>query len=128
MIPVPEPLLARGIGDMVRVTDARMSGTSYGTVFLHVAPEGAVGGAIGLLRDGDVIRADADAGVLEVELSDGELAQRAAASSSVAVVTRGYPALYRRHVTQATQGCDFDFLVPPRGEPPRLDEPVVGRS
>ncbi len=128
MIPIPAPLLARGIRDMVRVTDARMSGTSFGTVYLHVAPEAAVGGALGLVRDGDVIRADADAGVLEVELSDAELAARAASAPRAPGVGRGYVSLYRRHVTQAPSGCDFDFLALEAGRTPHLEEPVVGRS
>lgn len=130
MIPVPEPLLASGVTDMVRVTDARMSGTSYGTVFLHVAPEGAVGGPIGLVRDGDMISVDADAGVIELEVSDAELARRAHehAEDTSRQPTRGYVEFYRRHVSQAPEGCDFDFLVQPRGVTPRLVEPVVGRS
>ncbi len=127
MIPIPEPLLDRGVTDMVRVTDARMSGTSFGTVFLHVAPEGAVGGVIGLVRDGDFIRVDADGGVLELEVSEEELATRTP-SPNQSVDARGYVELYRRHVTQAPEGCDFDFLVQPRGQAPRLVEPVVGRS
>jgi dihydroxy-acid dehydratase len=104
-----------------------MSGTSFGTVFLHVAPEGAVGGVIGLVRDGDFIRVDADAGVLELEVSEEELATRTP-SPIQSVDARGYVELYRRHVTQAPEGCDFDFLVQPRGHAPRLVEPVVGRS
>ncbi len=128
MIPIPAPVLARGTRDMVRVTDARMSGTSFGTVYLHVAPEAAVGGALGLVHDGDVIRADADAGVLEVELSDAELAARAASASRAPTAGRGYVALYQRHVTQAPSGCDFDFLALEAGRTPQLDEPVVGRS
>ncbi len=128
MVPIPEPLLARGVRDMVRVTDARMSGTSYGTVFLHVAPEAAVGGALGRVRDGDVITVDADAGVLHVELSEDELAGRRADWPVAGSQERGYVALYRRHVTQAPDGCDFDFLVQPRGVAPQLREPVVGRS
>jgi dihydroxy-acid dehydratase len=129
MIPIPEPLLERGVTDMVRVTDARMSGTSYGTVFLHAAPEAAVGGPLALVHDGDMIRVDADAGELELEVSDDELAARAAARRPAPVVrSRGYVELYRRHVTQAPEGCDFDFLAQPRGETPRLVEPVVGRS
>jgi dihydroxy-acid dehydratase len=129
MIPIPEPLLERGVTDMVRVTDARMSGTSYGTVFLHAAPEAAIGGALGLVRDGDIIRVDADAGELELEVSDDELGRRAALRKPArAPHVRGYVELYRRHVTQAPEGCDFDFLAQPRGEAPRLVEPVVGRS
>ncbi|HQU27320.1 MAG TPA: dihydroxy-acid dehydratase [Acidimicrobiales bacterium] len=128
MIPIPAPLLARGVRDLVRVTDARMSGTSFGTVYLHVAPEAAVGGALGLVRDGDVIHADADAGVLEVELSDAELAERAGSRPPAPESGRGYVSLYRRHVTQAPSGCDFDFLALEAGRVPRLEEPVVGRS
>jgi dihydroxy-acid dehydratase len=128
MIPIPAPLLERGVTDMVRVTDARMSGTSFGTVYLHVAPEGAIGGPIGLVRDGDLINIDADAGVLEVEVSDSELASRRAVSDEGRPVRRGYVELYRRHVSQAPAGCDFDFLALETGQRPLLDEPVVGRS
>ncbi|MGH3733478.1 MAG: dihydroxy-acid dehydratase [Acidimicrobiales bacterium] len=128
MIPIPEPLLERGVTDMVRVTDARMSGTSFGTVFLHVAPEAAAGGVLGLVRDGDMIRVDADAGEIELEVDEKELAQRTASTRSTSPAGRGYVELYRRHVTQAPEGCDFDFLATPRGETPRLVEPVVGRS
>jgi dihydroxyacid dehydratase/phosphogluconate dehydratase len=128
MIPIPAPLLDAGVSDMVRVTDARMSGTSFGTVFLHVAPEGAVGGAIGLVRDGDIINVDAHAGVLDVELSDEELAARRGARDETRAVHRGYVELYRRHVNQAPSGCDFDFLALEQGQRPHLEEPVVGRS
>ena len=128
MIPIPTPLLERGITDMVRVTDARMSGTSYGTVFLHVAPEGAVGGAIGLVRDGDFITVDADGGRINVELSDDQLTARREEGDVTAPLRRGYVELYRRHVNQAPAGCDFDFLALEQGKRPHLDEPVVGRS
>ena len=128
MIPVPEPLLERGVTDMVRVSDARMSGTSFGTVYLHASPEAAVGGALGLVRDGDIIHVDADAGVIELEVESDELAARRADTRPPLGDTRGYVDLYRRHVTQAPEGCDFDFLVPPTGQAPRLVEPVVGRS
>jgi dihydroxy-acid dehydratase len=128
MIPIPEPLLTKGVTDMVRVTDARMSGTSFGTVFLHVAPEAAVGGAIGLVRDGDVIHVDADGGSIVLEVDDDELARRAAVLVPPRGAHRGYAELYRRHVSQAPDGCDFDFLVQPRGESPQRTEPVVGRS
>jgi dihydroxy-acid dehydratase len=128
MIPVPASLLQRGVTDMVRVTDARMSGTSYGTVFLHVAPEGAVGGVIGLIRDGDLITVDADAGVIDVAISDEEMTTRRGQSDPSSHPGRGYLHLYRRHVTQAPAGCDFDFLALEPGRRPHLDEPVVGRS
>ncbi len=128
MIPIPEPLLDSGVTDMVRITDARMSGTSYGTVFLHVAPEEAAGGAIGLVEDGDLIVVDADAGVISVEVADHEFERRRASKATTASSSRGYLGLYRQHVTQAPEGCDFDFLLPEAGQPPHLDEPVVGRS
>jgi len=128
MIPIPTPLLDRGVTDMVRVTDARMSGTSFGTVFLHVAPEGAADGPIGLVRDGDVITVDADAGRIDVALSSAEMAERRSQRDQIQPSTRGYVELYRRHVTQAPAGCDFDFLALEPGQRPHLEEPVVGRS
>ncbi|MGB8178587.1 MAG: dihydroxy-acid dehydratase, partial [Acidimicrobiales bacterium] len=128
MIPIPEPLLERGVTDMVRVTDARMSGTSFGTVFLHVAPEGAAGGPLGLVRNGDMIRVDADGGEIELEVADEELETRRASTARPRATGRGFTELYRRHVSQAPEGCDFDFLVTPRGQAPHLEEPVVGRS
>ena len=128
MIPIPQPLLERGVTDMVRVTDARMSGTSFGTVFLHVAPEGAIGGTIGLVRDGDMIVVDADAGVLHLDVSDDELAVRRTSPGVTPRRSRGYVELFRQHVTQAPTGCDFDFLALDEGATPHLDEPVVGRS
>jgi dihydroxyacid dehydratase/phosphogluconate dehydratase len=128
MIPVPEPLLQRGVTDMVRVSDARMSGTSFGTVYLHVSPEAAVGGALGLVKDGDLIHVDADAGVIELEVDEDELATRRRATRLPSAGSRGYVDLYRRHVSQAPEGCDFDFLAQPTGQAPRLVEPVVGRS
>ena len=128
MIPIPTPLLERGVTDMVRVTDARMSGTSFGTVFLHVAPEGAADGPIGLVRDGDVITVDADEGRIEVAISSEEMAARRAQRDQTRPASRGYVELYRRHVTQAPAGCDFDFLALEPGQRPHLDEPVVGRS
>jgi dihydroxy-acid dehydratase len=128
MIPIPTPLLDQGVTDMVRVTDARMSGTSYGTVFLHVSPEGAVGGPIGLVRDGDIITVDADAGTIDVSISSDEMAARRSDRDQIPAVKRGYVELYRRHVTQAPAGCDFDFLALEPGQRPFLEEPVVGRS
>jgi dihydroxy-acid dehydratase len=128
MIPIPSPLLERGVTDMVRVTDARMSGTSFGTVFLHVAPEGAADGPIGLVRDGDVITVDADAGLINVAIAPEEMAARRSSRDQTRPATRGYVELYRRHVTQAPAGCDFDFLALEPGQRPHLDEPVVGRS
>lgn len=128
MIPIPSPLLEQGVVDMVRVTDARMSGTSFGTVFLHAAPEGAADGVIGLVKDGDMITVDADAGLIDVDISTTELALRRSQRDQTRPFHRGYVELYRRHVTQAPSGCDFDFLALEPGRQPHLDEPVVGRS
>ena len=128
MVSLPPSVLARGVRDMVRVTDARMSGTSFGTVFLHVSPEAAVGGPLALVRDGDMIRVDADAGVIELEVDEAELSRRRNDWTPPPAPGRGYISFYNDHVTQAPQGCDFDFLAGRPGQPPRLEEPVVGRS
>ena len=129
MIPIPAKLAAAGVTDMVRVTDARMSGTSYGTVFLHAAPEAAVGGPLALVADGDMISVDAAAGSISLEVPEGELARRRAAWAPPASPhLRGWPALYRDHVLQAPQGCDLDFLCAPTAAHRRFVEPVVGRS
>ena len=113
-LPLPVAVAARGVTDMVRISDARMSGTAYGTVVLHAAPEAAVGGPIALVRTGDVIELDAAAGALHVELSDDELAARRAAWRPPPIPPeeqRGWVRLYRDHVMQADTGCDLDFLV-----------------
>jgi len=127
MVDIPKDLLDQGVTDMVRVSDARMSGTSFGTVFLHVAPEAAVGGPLALVRDGDMIVVDADQGLIKLEVDDAELAARNA-DSYARSTSRGYLALYEQHVIQAPGGCDFDFLIQPDGETVELDEPYVGRS
>ncbi len=128
MVSLPPSVLARGIRDMVRVTDARMSGTSFGTVFLHVAPEAAVGGPISLVRNGDMIAVDAEHGTIELEVSPEELSRRRNEMPTPPAPTRGYVSLYNAHVMQAPDGCDFDFLAGVPGVTPRLIEPVVGRS
>ena len=129
MIPIPAKLIAQGVTDMVRITDSRMSGTSFGTVILHVAPEGAVGGPIALVRDGDLVHVDIHAGIIEVLLDDEQLAERAALwRAPVPEHLRGWPALYQKHVTQAPAGCDFDFLQAPTTAHLEFVEPVVGRS
>jgi dihydroxy-acid dehydratase len=129
MIPIPARLVRAGVTDMVRVTDARMSGTSFGTVLLHVAPEAAIGGPLGLVRDGDTIAVDVEAGSLELEVSPAELAgRRAAWSPPPPAHLRGWPALYARHVLQAPDGCDLDFLQAPTAAERTFVEPVVGRS
>jgi dihydroxy-acid dehydratase len=111
MLPIPKKLLKEGVRDMVRISDARMSGTSYGTCVLHVAPESFVGGPLALVRDGDVIELDVAARRLTLQVSDEELAGRRSEWKPREVqYPRGYGAVYARHVTQANRGCDFDFL------------------
>jgi dihydroxy-acid dehydratase len=119
-LPIPKKLLAQGIRDMVRISDARMSGTSYGACVLHVAPESFAGGPLALVRDGDLIELDVDARKIELKVSDAELAARRAAWKKPAPrFVRGYGVLYQQHITQADQGCDFDFLegTAPTAEP-----------
>ncbi len=129
MIPIPAKLAAAGVTDMVRITDSRMSGTSFGTVFLHAAPEGAVGGPIDLVQDGDEIQIDIPARRIDLLIAEEELAARAQAwQNPVSAHLRGWPALYQAHVTQAPQGCDFDFLQAPTEAHLTFVEPVVGRS
>ena len=129
MIPIPARLAKAGVTDMVRVTDSRMSGTSFGTVFLHVAPEAAIGGPLGLVRDGDLIAVDTANGTLDLEVPADELGRREAGWRPPASPhLRGWPALYRDHVLQAPEGCDLDFLRAPTPAHRRFVEPVVGRS
>jgi dihydroxy-acid dehydratase len=129
MIPIPPKLAAAGVTDMVRITDARMSGTSFGTVVLHAAPEAAVGGPLGLVRDGDQIAIDVDSRTVDLLVDAGELeSRRDQPTPGPDVETRGWPTFYRRHVTQADSGCDFDFLTLRPGLRPELVNPVVGRS
>jgi len=110
-LPIPKQLLAAGVRDIVRVSDARMSGTAGGTVVLHVAPEAAVGGPLALVRDGDEIVLDADARRLDLLVPEAELARRRATSRPTTTpVPRGYRRLFVERVLQAPQGCDFDFL------------------
>ncbi len=129
MIPIPEYLRRQGVTDMVRISDARMSGTSFGTVVLHVAPEAAIGGPLALLQTGDMVCLDVKAGLLTCEVTEEELQERRLrwvppASSDL----RGWVALYCSHVSQAPLGCDFDFLQTRPGLRPSLVEPTVGRS
>ena len=114
-LPIPRTLVARGVTDMVRISDARMSGTSYGTVVLHVAPEAAVGGPLALVRTGDVIALDVPGRSLRVEVPDDELEARRRQWSPPPAAGSGYVRLYREHVMQADHGADFDFLVGCRG-------------
>jgi len=110
-LPIPQKLLREGVRDMVRISDARMSGTSYGACVLHVAPESHVGGPLALVRDGDRIELDVPGRRLTLAVSDDELARRREAWTPPRPhYTRGFGTLYLRHVTQANEGCDFDFL------------------
>jgi dihydroxy-acid dehydratase len=129
MIPIPARLVRDGVTDMVRVTDARMSGTSFGTVLLHVAPEAAVGGPLALVRDGDLISVDVAAGTLDLQVPEAELdRRRAELAPAEPSHLRGWPALYASHVMQAPDGCDLDFLTAPTAAHRTFIEPVVGRS
>jgi dihydroxy-acid dehydratase len=112
MLPIPQKLLRQGIRDMVRISDARMSGTSYGTCVLHVSPESYVGGPLALVQDGDPITLDIPNRRLDVLVPEPELdSRRAQWTRPIPQSNRGYLALYRERVTQAHEGCDFDFLA-----------------
>ena len=111
MLPIPKKLLKQGVRDMVRISDARMSGTSYGTCVLHVAPESWVGGPLALVKTGDLIELNVPARTLDLKVSEVELtARRAAWQPKPRRFERGYGALFSQHVSQADKGCDFDFL------------------
>jgi dihydroxy-acid dehydratase len=111
-LPIPKKLAQQGVKDMVRISDARMSGTAFGTIVLHVAPDAAADGPLALVRNGDHIRLSVEHRSLEVLVSDDELRRRRAdiTVSAPINVQRGYARLYREHVLQADGGCDFDFL------------------
>jgi dihydroxy-acid dehydratase len=118
MLPIPQKLLRRGVRDMVRVSDARMSGTSYGACVLHVCPESHVGGPLALVRDGDPITLDVPDRRLSVDVPDAVLARRRADwVRPQSRYPRGYAALHAAHVMQADAGCDFDFLAAPGATP-----------
>ena len=126
---LPPKLLERGVRDMVRISDARMSGTSFGTCILHVSPESAVGGPLGIVRDGDLIEVDIPAGKLNLLIDESERSARIQNwKAPISAHLRGWPALYQQHVLQADQGCDLDFLRPTSTEARRFVPPVVGRS
>jgi len=130
MAPIPQRLVERGVRDLVRISDGRMSGTSFGTVVLHVAPEAAVGGPLALVRDGDPIRLDVPNRRLDLDVDPAELDRRRGtlAPPASAVHLRGWPRLYADHVLQADQGADLDFLIAPTPAHRRFVDPVVGRS
>ena len=110
-LPIPAKLARQGVKDMLRISDARMSGTAYGTVVLHVSPEAAAGGPLALVRNGDRIRLSVEARRIDLLVSEEELAERRKqCPAPAAAPTRGYASLFERHVMQAEHGCDFDFL------------------
>ena len=118
-MPMPQKMLDKGVRDMVRICDGRMSGTAYGTVILHVAPEAAAGGPLGLVQTGDYIELDVQARTLNIDITDAELAARKPNTATVdgfAKSARGWQKLYIDHVMQADTGCDLDFLVGSSGE------------
>src|SRR5262249_1627035 len=111
-LPIPKKILKTGVRDMVRISDARMSGTSYGACVLHVSPESFVGGPLALVRDGDLIELDVKARRLHLAISDAELARRKAEwRAPPPHYQRSYGALFAAHISQAETGCDFDFLA-----------------
>ena len=111
-MPLPTKLLTQGVTDMVRISDARMSGTAFGTVVLHAAPESAIGGPLALVRTGDSITLDVPGRSLTLHVDDDDLERRRAAwVAPPPVAVRGWYRLYIDHVTQADTGCDLDFLV-----------------
>ena len=124
MLPMPKKLLKEGHRDMLRMSDARMSGTSYGACILHVAPESYIGGPLALLRTGDIVSVDVDARSIRMEVSDEELARRRAEWVPPPVrFERGYGWVFTQHIQQANEGCDFDFLKTDFGAP--VSEPVI---
>jgi len=117
MLPMPKALLKQGHRDMLRISDARMSGTSYGACILHVAPESFVGGPLALLKTGDIVRMDLEARTLDMLVDEGELAARRAAwKAPEPRFERGWGYMFQRHVGQADQGCDFDYLTAAFGQ------------
>ncbi|MEZ2409884.1 L-arabinonate dehydratase [Bosea sp. RCC_152_1] len=124
MLPIPKKLVKQGVRDMVRISDARMSGTSYGACILHVSPESYVGGPLALVKTGDIITIDVPNRSISMEVSDEELARRKAAlKPEPARYERGYGWMFSRHIGQADEGCDFDFLRTDFGAP--VPEPVI---
>ena len=121
-LPIPNKLLKQGVRDMLRMSDARMSGTHYGSCILHISPESAVGGPLALLQTGDIVEVDVPARTLNMVVADDELARRRAAwTAPPRAYSRGWTKLYQQHVTQAHEGCDLDFLQGDAATP----EPVI---
>jgi dihydroxyacid dehydratase/phosphogluconate dehydratase len=124
MLPIPTKLVKQGVKDMIRLSDARMSGTSYGACILHAAPEAYVGGPLALVKTGDTITVDVPARTINLNVSDSELATRNAAWVQPAKRwERGYGYIFAKHVMQADTGCDFDFLETTFGAP--VPEPDI---
>jgi dihydroxy-acid dehydratase len=124
MLPIPRKLIKQGIRDMLRISDARMSGTSYGACVLHVAPESYIGGPLALVRNGDIIAIDVEARRIDLKLSPDELTARRAVWTPPPVrYERGYGWMFSRHIRQAHEGCDFDFLETAFGAP--VPEPAI---
>lgn len=124
MLPIPKKLVKQGVRDMVRLSDARMSGTSYGACILHVAPEAFIGGPLALVENGDMITLDVDARTINLDISDEEMAKRRAAwTAPERNYERGYGWMFTKHIQQANEGCDFDFLKTDFGAP--VKEPVI---
>lgn len=124
MLPIPTKLVKEGVRDMLRLSDARMSGTSYGACVLHAAPEAAIGGPLGLLKTGDIVRVNVPERSLDMLVDEAELeARRAAWVAPRAHFERGFGWVFSRHVKQANEGCDFDFLETDFGGP--VDEPAI---
>ena len=113
-LPIPRKLARQGVKDMVRISDARMSGTAFGTIVLHITPESAIGGPLGLVRSGDRIKLDVPGRRIDMLVDDATLAQRRKEwqpPKEIDGTVRGYAGLFQRSVLQADEGCDFDFLV-----------------
>jgi dihydroxy-acid dehydratase len=110
-LPIPRKLARQGVKDMVRISDARMSGTAYGTVVLHIAPEAADNGPLAIVRNGDIIALDVAARTIDLEIAPEEFERRMAAQPARSTSgKRGYDRLYHEHVVQADEGADFDFM------------------
>ena len=124
MLPMPKKLLKQGVRDMLRISDARMSGTSYGACILHVSPESFVGGPLALVKNGDLITVDVPARSIRLEVSDEELSMRLAQwKAPTKRYERGYGWMFSKHIQQANEGCDFDFLRTDFGNP--VGEPDI---
>jgi dihydroxy-acid dehydratase len=124
LLPIPLKLLKQGIRDVLRISDARMSGTSYGACVLHISPEAYVGGPLALVRNGDMISIDVDERSLSLDVPEAELAERRAAwTAPPPRFERGYGWMFSRHIQPAEKGCDFDFLETGFGAP--VGEPMI---